>query len=162
MVNCSVDGCVRPVLARGWCRMHYQRWRRHRDVTKGPRDVALCAVEGCERLAKIRGWCPRHYERWRLYGDPLAFPTEAAAKISEARLGGHLTPLTKAKMSAAHRIRLGTAGTSCLVSGCSRPLHAKGLCHLHYDRRRRNGDPMRARAYRRRTDASDRPGRADD
>ena len=25
---CSVDGCPRPVLQRGWCRMHWERWFR--------------------------------------------------------------------------------------------------------------------------------------
>lgn len=25
---CSVDGCDRPVRARGWCSLHWQRWRR--------------------------------------------------------------------------------------------------------------------------------------
>jgi len=24
---CSVEGCTRPVVARGLCSMHYQRWR---------------------------------------------------------------------------------------------------------------------------------------
>ena len=24
---CSVDGCPKPVKARGWCNSHYQRWR---------------------------------------------------------------------------------------------------------------------------------------
>lgn len=25
--TCSVDGCERPHLARGWCKLHYDRWR---------------------------------------------------------------------------------------------------------------------------------------
>jgi hypothetical protein len=31
MVICSVDGCRRQVLSRGWCNMHYKRWRTHGD-----------------------------------------------------------------------------------------------------------------------------------
>lgn len=27
--TCSVDECERPVKARGWCNMHYQRWQRN-------------------------------------------------------------------------------------------------------------------------------------
>jgi hypothetical protein len=30
-MKCSVEGCGRPVLARGWCVLHYDRWRRHGD-----------------------------------------------------------------------------------------------------------------------------------
>ena len=33
MRMCSVDGCDRPVYARGWCHAHYTRWRKYGDVT---------------------------------------------------------------------------------------------------------------------------------
>ncbi len=26
---CSIPNCTRPVVARGWCRLHYRRWHRH-------------------------------------------------------------------------------------------------------------------------------------
>lgn len=29
---CSVDGCGKKVLGRGWCSTHYNRWRKHGDV----------------------------------------------------------------------------------------------------------------------------------
>lgn len=29
---CSIDGCGKRVNARGWCGMHYMRWRMHGDV----------------------------------------------------------------------------------------------------------------------------------
>jgi hypothetical protein len=28
---CSIEGCERDVYARGWCRIHYVRWRMHGD-----------------------------------------------------------------------------------------------------------------------------------
>lgn len=33
MPVCSVVGCRKKVLARTWCDTHYQRWKRHGDVT---------------------------------------------------------------------------------------------------------------------------------
>ena len=29
--TCSVEGCERPVSARGWCKSHYARWYKHGD-----------------------------------------------------------------------------------------------------------------------------------
>ena len=30
---CVIAGCDRPLRARGWCTLHYQRWQRHGDPT---------------------------------------------------------------------------------------------------------------------------------
>jgi hypothetical protein len=34
-MTCAVEGCDRPVRARGWCFPHYKRWRQHGDPTGG-------------------------------------------------------------------------------------------------------------------------------
>lgn len=31
--QCSIDGCGRTTIARGWCTRHWQRWRKHGDPT---------------------------------------------------------------------------------------------------------------------------------
>lgn len=38
--TCSVPGCEGKHHARGWCKKHYQRWRRHGDpeTTDHPRE----------------------------------------------------------------------------------------------------------------------------
>ena len=33
--TCSIEGCERSVIARGWCSAHYQRWKAHGDPTGG-------------------------------------------------------------------------------------------------------------------------------
>ena len=29
--KCSIEGCDKPHMAGGWCKMHWTRWRRHGD-----------------------------------------------------------------------------------------------------------------------------------
>lgn len=31
MGGCAIEGCAKSVRVRGWCVMHYTRWRRHGD-----------------------------------------------------------------------------------------------------------------------------------
>lgn len=40
MATCSVSGCDKPALARGWCSKHWTRWQRHGDPLAGgtPKD----------------------------------------------------------------------------------------------------------------------------
>lgn len=38
---CDVGGCGRPAKARGWCTMHYARWRRAGDPTSSKWDTDL-------------------------------------------------------------------------------------------------------------------------
>jgi hypothetical protein len=34
-MTCSIDGCDRPHVARGWCDTHYRRWLNHGDPLDG-------------------------------------------------------------------------------------------------------------------------------
>lgn len=71
---CAVDGCGRPVQARGWCHPHWRRWRK----TGGPGAAAVrerlpradrCGAPGCTRQPYAKGYCKPHYYRWRKHGD---------------------------------------------------------------------------------------------
>ena len=42
---CTVPGCGKPPLARGWCGMHYRRWKRHGNPVAGRRPNGL-DIEG--------------------------------------------------------------------------------------------------------------------
>lgn len=75
--TCSVDGCGRvEQLTRGWCKPHYERWRRN-GVPGPPGDarrtpLVACSVDDCDTITRggARGWCAKHYLRWQKYGDP--------------------------------------------------------------------------------------------
>lgn len=45
---CSIEGCGKSRLARGWCPMHYERWRQHGDPlvwSRTRRSVASAKIE---------------------------------------------------------------------------------------------------------------------
>lgn len=70
---CAVEGCTTPVVARGWCHVHYMRWYNHGDPTTLLRAPSGdCAAPGCERRARRHGYCAVHDYRIARYGDPLA------------------------------------------------------------------------------------------
>jgi hypothetical protein len=74
--ECSIPDCSDRHYARGWCQVHYQRWRKHGDprvvlpggVKKPP--ARACSIPECDRPAAWRGWCRTHYFRWWRQGDP--------------------------------------------------------------------------------------------
>jgi hypothetical protein len=123
--TCKIDSCDEPARARGWCRKHWERWRKHGEPLGGggpsrQRLPSQCVIPDCDRPAAARGWCGSHYQRWYHYGDPLA--------------GG------------ASRERL---PEQCLIPGCTRPPNARGWCKTHWLRWKRYGDPLADRTRKR-------------
>lgn len=71
--TCSVEGCEKKPVARGWCKMHWQRWRRTGTtelIHKESINPEFCTMDGCHRPCRARGLCATHHQRWRLHGDP--------------------------------------------------------------------------------------------
>ena len=66
--TCSVTGCERPSRKRGWCILHYRRWRTHADPYWIPITYRVsglvCRAEGCARPVLARELCKKHYSRW--------------------------------------------------------------------------------------------------
>lgn len=72
--TCSIDGCTKPVIARGWCTAHWTRWKRHGDplaggVSRNPAPDS-CTVDGCTNPHFARGMCATHWRRARADADP--------------------------------------------------------------------------------------------
>ena len=111
---CSLDGCERVHYSRGWCEMHWKRWRRWGDPNgcaprPSPEQKPPCSIDGCDRESSVRGWCQMHYSRWKRTGN------------------------------ATHERK---RRQPCSVEGCDKLADAKGYCRDHYQAWRRHGDPL--------------------
>lgn len=94
---CCIDGCAKPVSARGWCKMHYTRWLRHgspfvnKNLIVAKNKGMLCQTVGCDNYAMTRGYCQKHYARWLRYGSPYAHGTgrsRSGNRHGHSRMGG--------------------------------------------------------------------------
>lgn len=63
-ITCTIDGCDRARLARGWCRKHYTAMYRSAEFKKIPVKTS-CDVVDCERPHKTGGLCNLHAVRKR-------------------------------------------------------------------------------------------------
>lgn len=79
MKTCTVEGCNRKHASKGYCSMHYKRWRSHghTDSTRAePNLQEGCSLEECDSSFWARGFCRTHYHRLVRYGDPLGGPAD--------------------------------------------------------------------------------------
>lgn len=90
--QCSIQGCEKPVLGRGWCSRHYWRWQNYGDPErlkpKPPRST--CSVEDCGKPTVGQGLCRKHYKRKRNNGDPLV--VQYIRGDDRARFESHVDP----------------------------------------------------------------------
>lgn len=65
-MDCPAEGCSRPTFARGFCRSHYQRWRRENGKP--------CSVPGCHRHVASHNLCDTHVWRMKRWGTTEDLP----------------------------------------------------------------------------------------
>lgn len=67
---CDVEGCDKKHHAKGYCWMHYCRFRTHGHPLAGRGfHIEVCTVEGCDEPHTARGICRKHYERKKRTGS---------------------------------------------------------------------------------------------
>ena len=147
IIACSVDGCEKSKNARGWCVIHYNRWKRHGDplVKTKPKTESSCSLEDCERERYGRmDVCSMHYKRMRKNG------TYDKVKVRKfCTIEGCEDPAYGKEMCRLHWKRWWRNGTTdiikvvkyCTIEGCEKPRVGGGLCSSHYTRNLRTGSP---------------------
>lgn len=141
---CSVEGCGGVARSRGWCVLHYNRWRTTGTVELLPRgEGPRCSVQGCHRVATHGGGlCRRHYQEAR------------AKRVGACSIDGCSNPISHLNRGLCdmHNERLRVTGDTGGVESrrqgrprpvvpcriCGEPQHAKGLCMTHYGQQWRN------------------------
>ncbi len=58
-VVCKIEGCERPVRAKGYCRVHYKNWRRGEY---GDARFKVCRMEGCTKPRHAKAFCEEHFK----------------------------------------------------------------------------------------------------
>lgn len=151
---CSVDGCDRDVVARGWCRRHYARWQRTGQLgARSWEHQSSCSVDGCDRSSESGGYCSMHRWRIRAAGEPGPVKALRTRQEGACSVDGCERPQARRNLCRAHykRLRAGrelsgpiqprSKQSECSVAGCDRKASTRGFCHMHYVRVRRHGEP---------------------
>lgn len=126
---CSIDGCEKPLLAKGYCRFHYRQFH-----------TVLCSVEGCEKSHDAKGYCTQHYAKWKRFGDPNFIFVKKVNKCSiegcenKYKARGLCNHHYKSFIRLGHPLASSIKYDSCSISNCERASICKGLCHKHYYR----------------------------
>lgn len=150
MAPCEIEDCEKPRRKRGWCEMHYSRFKAHGDPrASGRRQQAVqCAHPGCDVTPLAKDLCRSHYyagKRAKAAPRPIMEP--AACSVDGCQLSAKARGWCGAHYQRWRRfgdpLHFGAQGDmECTIEGCVRVKNARGFCSVHYYRWMRYGDPL--------------------
>lgn len=159
---CLENGCVRPVYAKGLCRIHYRRQSGEYKSVNRSMSAVPCAVAGCVKPKDSGGMCKTHSMRVRRYGDPhkrLRDPLPEKCKVdgcNKAPDGRGYCPAHRVRslkygdpLTPNRRTDLLDRKAACCASGCHYSVGKygnKGMCRKHARTAQRAARPDHYRA----------------
>jgi hypothetical protein len=57
--TCKIEGCGKPVRAKGYCPRHYAKWR---TGEYGKTRYKICKMEGCKKRRFQKAYCEDHFK----------------------------------------------------------------------------------------------------
>ncbi|PIR16319.1 MAG: hypothetical protein COV46_08715 [Deltaproteobacteria bacterium CG11_big_fil_rev_8_21_14_0_20_49_13] len=90
--KCSVANCKRPHRAKGYCALHFKKWRAG-GMEGHKRRYKICKEENCRKPLFKKGMCEQHFGAWaaskkgvtpETAAAPAAAPAEGAAPATSA------------------------------------------------------------------------------
>lgn len=171
MSTCQILDCGRKMAARGWCDVHYGRWRRTGDPNKIGGNRAVLTREsldqfsdvdeqtGCRIWNRSRGGAgygryrgkAAHRVVWALFHGPIPdgmlvchrCDNPPCVEPDHLFLGSHGDNVEDSIRKGRMPQLQRPRAKRCSVADCSVPAAAKGFCGKHYQRWRAHGDPLK-------------------
>lgn len=72
MKSCIIDSCNNKYYSKGFCKVHYDKNRRHGDplFEEALRKNSPCSIEGCKKPFFSNDLCQMHNARLQRHGNP--------------------------------------------------------------------------------------------
>ncbi len=98
---CSIEGCNKPHVSRGFCRNHYRQARtRGLPLAEPVIYPPLCTADGCSRETDKGGYCQMHYRRMQRTGNLGRVRREVGSE--QPRSDGYIDQLVDGKRNLQH------------------------------------------------------------
>lgn len=88
--GCSVEGCKRPYRAKGYCAVHFKKWRAG-EMPKKTR-YKICTEENCRKPMIRWGVCEAHLRARKGEPDQQGVPAAVPAAEAPAATAGEPAP----------------------------------------------------------------------